>query len=131
MCSTAIQALGPFATLTFNYPSWSISTEFYAYLLFGSCVLWMGAGRRLAVVAALIVSTAVATLLLTGNTFLPETLVRLSFVRCVLGFFVGVLTYMQCGADSRGRRAARERDRPFSSARGASCGSARCRIRSI
>jgi peptidoglycan/LPS O-acetylase OafA/YrhL len=88
-----IHALGPEFTLTFNYPSWSISTEFYAYLLFGLCVLWLGAGWRLAVAAALIVCAAVAILVLTGNTYLPQVLVRLSFVRCALGFFLGVLTY--------------------------------------
>ena len=89
-----IQALGPFPTLTDNYPSWSISTEFYAYLLFGLCALSLGAGRRLAIAAALLVGAACAVLVLTGTTYLAGTEVRLSFVRCVLGFFLGVLTYM-------------------------------------
>lgn len=74
----------PNAVLAFNYPSWSISTEYYTYLIFGSLLLLFGAKRlsKVAVLAA-VVTLAVWELL-------PASLLSAeAMLRCLLGFFVG------------------------------------------
>lgn len=81
-----LHALGFHDGATWNYPSWSISTEFYTYAVFGLLCL-LGLGRRpghLAIVA-LAAAAAVAR-------FSPEwlhTIADFGFFRCVYGFFAG------------------------------------------
>lgn len=79
-----VQALPPGSEVSFNSPSWSISVEFYTYLVFG--VLVLVTGRWVLVVFAAIAAAALAALW-TGNTASLEPLVR-----CWAGFFVGCLT---------------------------------------
>jgi peptidoglycan/LPS O-acetylase OafA/YrhL len=76
------------APLSFNTPSWSISTEFWAYVVFGLSVLMMGRGRNLPFLFATLALGSLGFLAaqpepsLTGQweLFLP---------RCLYGFFLG------------------------------------------
>ena len=72
------------AASRFNLPSWSISTEFYTYLLFGLLVLVSNRHRRLAILGAAIVSN----FLLIRNSA-PQLHLAL---RCTSGFLIGCLT---------------------------------------
>lgn len=79
-----IQAILPYQTLTFNNPAWSISTEFYTYLLFAILVLTTG---RFKVIAFGVI--AVAAIGLLG---LDQTYGMTATLRCLAGFFLGCLT---------------------------------------
>ncbi len=74
----------PGRPLTFNYPAWSISVEFWTYLIFALTVLWLRAGRL--VVFALLATGALA-LLASGAAAGWENILK-----CVAGFFLGCLT---------------------------------------
>lgn len=79
-----LQAIGPLGRAeTFNIPAWSISVEFYTYLLFGALLLLLK-GRRLLVAVGLVLSLTSLVLLATGNTFGWQYLLR-----GVAGFFLG------------------------------------------
>lgn len=88
-----VQALSFSAPLTFNYPSWSISVEFYAYVLFGIVRLIGGRGLAFTFAAGLIVVACVSVLWIGGHLSLADTLNGWAFFRCCGGFFLGVLTY--------------------------------------
>lgn len=80
-----IQAIGPASNAaTFNWPAWSISVEFYTYLIFGSCVLLAAKSKNM-----LFALIALVSVLLLNNeiTFGFEPLLR-----CLAGFFIGCLT---------------------------------------
>jgi len=80
-----LQAIGPTGNaLTFNTAAWSISVEFYTYLIFGLTVLF--AARFKHVIFLIFVCAAVG-LLLAKATFGSTDLVR-----CIAGFFTGCLT---------------------------------------
>jgi peptidoglycan/LPS O-acetylase OafA/YrhL len=80
-----VQAMGPTGNaLTFNSAAWSISVEFYTYLLFGLTVLLAGRMKHL---VFLIFACAAAALLIAKATFGSTDLVR-----CIAGFFTGCLT---------------------------------------
>jgi peptidoglycan/LPS O-acetylase OafA/YrhL len=84
-----VQALGPTGNaLTFNSAAWSISVEFYTYLVFGFTVLFSG---RLKHVFFLLFVCLSVTLLITKSTFGSTDLVR-----CIAGFFIGCLAAMIC-----------------------------------
>ena len=73
--------------LTFNIPAWSIGAEFYTYIVFALILLTT---RRLMAVAALIV---VASCLFLARVS-PDGLYVMAdygFIRCLFGFFLGVL----------------------------------------
>jgi peptidoglycan/LPS O-acetylase OafA/YrhL len=75
-----------FNPMSFNFPSWSISVEYYLYLLFGVITLWLpGQARWLAVGIVLLSVLA----LLTHNTVMTE-----SSLKGLAGFFAGQLTYV-------------------------------------
>lgn len=82
-----VQALGFSGNqLTFNAPAWSISTEFYTYVIFGVALLGLSRARFIAFSAAL---SAVAMALLVA---LGEGIGSFDgMVACVAGFFAGCL----------------------------------------
>ena len=87
-----IHSLGLFPDVTWNGPSWSISVEFYAYLLFAVLLAVTRSRRRIFWV--LLVSLQVLSLVVlatcTHGAFLSvET--DYGFLRCMLGFGLGVL----------------------------------------
>lgn len=80
-----VQAIGPTGNeLTFNGPAWSISVEFYTYLIFALAILVFKEARvyLFGAIAAICV-VLLATKLTFGFTDL---------LRCLAGFFVGCLT---------------------------------------
>lgn len=89
-----IQGLSFNAPLTFNYPSWSISVEFYAYIVFAITRIVIGRGAAFIAISALIVVASAAALLLAGKWSLADSGNGWAFFRCCGGFFLGVLTYL-------------------------------------
>lgn len=69
---------------SFNSPSWSISVEFYTYLIFALVTLYTGRRRYMAygIVAAVAVAASMSPLAAYLGTML----------QCIAGFFVGCLT---------------------------------------
>lgn len=87
---TLLHSLGFHDGATWNYPSWSISTEFYTYAVFGLLCL-LGVGGRPGHLAAVALAGAVVVAL-----FSPEwlhTIADFGFFRCVYGFFIGAAVY--------------------------------------
>ena len=77
--------------LVWNGPSWSISSEFWTYLLFGAVVLLLRERLWLALVAA--VAVAPVVLLATATPEYMDTTYAMGFVRCIYGFSLGALIY--------------------------------------
>jgi len=84
-----VHSLHLFDFYTWNGPSWSISTEFYTYLLFA---LGVGLTKRRIVLLLLpvVIASAAALWLLVGSMY---TTYDWGLIRCILGFSVGVLTW--------------------------------------
>lgn len=83
-------AIGISDTLTWNGPDWSISGEFWTYLVFGIVVLASGAWR-LPVIA---LTGAIAGLwLATHAKHGIDATYDLGFVRCLYGFMLGSLVF--------------------------------------
>ena len=70
-----------------NFPSWSISTEFYTYLIFGVAV-WLLSRRGFLVLSLLLTATGCGVLALAADRIGESQ----QFVRCVAGFFLGCIT---------------------------------------
>lgn len=81
-----IQAFGPTQWfLAFNPPAWSISVEFWCYILFGVVVL-VSRGR------AWIAFAILAGMTLLSFSLAPPPPALHAIMRCVAGFFTGALT---------------------------------------
>lgn len=88
-----LQSLGIHDTTTWNLPSWSISTEFYTYILFAIMAINL---RRYWYISCVILVTLCASLLIylsqdNGNYI--DWGYNWGFFRCVMGFFTGSLVY--------------------------------------
>jgi len=76
--------------LTFNFPSWSISTEFYTYLIF-AFVIFFGRSK--------LITISILIILISFYIIYPESKKSMNIVngisifRCTLSFFLGVLCY--------------------------------------
>ena len=86
-----IHSLAIHRSTTWNSPSWSISTEFYTYIVFALIYIatrrfWSSAVLPLAIAVA----AGIAVFVLAGTM---DTTVDFGFFRCVCGFFVGHVTY--------------------------------------
>jgi peptidoglycan/LPS O-acetylase OafA/YrhL len=90
-----LHSMGFIDYLSWNAPSWSISVEFYTYLVFGLVVLLaqrLGSLRYLYGCASLLV---VASLLVIMFVFDKKSLglqTDFGILRCIISFFLGVLT---------------------------------------
>jgi peptidoglycan/LPS O-acetylase OafA/YrhL len=91
------QSLGIEQQLTWNPPSWSISAEFWTYLIFAAAVF--GAAKWLyrirfasLILVAAILAGSVSILILFAKNGIDATY-DLGLVRCLYGFLVGHLTY--------------------------------------
>lgn len=86
---TLIQALGVNTEPTWNLPSWSISVEFYTYILFGVLLITTQIKNRLSI--SLLISTLSLIILSSysnmgdGGTF--------AIFRCFYSFFLGVIAF--------------------------------------
>ena len=84
-----IQSMGVYDAVVWNGPSWSISVEFYTYVLFALFITFFQKYFRI-----LSISMWIASVVLVysygGLSNLPYTLI---FFYCTLGFFSGVLLF--------------------------------------
>lgn len=79
-----VSALIPYADATFNYPAWSISVEFYTYLMFAGVILIFKKRKNYIFLMLAVVSLFA---LLTNSAIGFDSLLK-----CFAGFFVGCLT---------------------------------------
>jgi len=87
-----VQSLGIFNGLTWNTPSWSISTEFYTYLVFAALCA-AATNRSLRIVLSIgLTASGLAVLIFFSRYGMRETF-GWGFFRCLFGFFAGSLTY--------------------------------------
>ncbi len=90
-----LHALGFVPYLSWNGPSWSISAEFYTYLVFGAVVVVVQRGGDIRVLrgisAGLVAVSLVVIIFVLGKDSM-DFHYDFGFVRCVLSFFLGVLT---------------------------------------
>jgi peptidoglycan/LPS O-acetylase OafA/YrhL len=84
-----VHSLHLFDFTPWNGPSWSISTEFYTYLLFAFAVARYG-HRILVLLVPVAVASALALWMLVGSI---GTTYDWGLIRCVLGFTAGVMTW--------------------------------------
>ncbi|MGA7981022.1 MAG: acyltransferase [Chromatiaceae bacterium] len=84
------QSLGLHDAVTWNAPSWSISVEFYTYLLFALVVLTLG--RYMLSAAVILILGSLSIIIGLAHGFMGVSL-DYGFFRCIAGFFMGYLTY--------------------------------------
>ncbi len=87
-----VQSLGIHDYDTWNGPSWSISTEFFTYLIFAAVCAAAPGRRARTVICVLLAIGAVAMLAQFSQYGMRETF-HWGIARCVYGFFFGTLTY--------------------------------------
>jgi len=85
-----LQGLGLYDHLTWNQPSWSISTEFWTYLVFA--LVCLTARSRLTIVSGVIVAVSLFLVGLLSPDAMNATN-DYGLPRCLAGFFAGSLTY--------------------------------------
>jgi len=88
-----IHGLGIHDTTSWNAPSWSISAEFFTYLVFAALCYLLAGKTVLLRATAVLVSLLCAAILLTRSPKYIDTTFEYGFVRCLFGFLVGYLTY--------------------------------------
>ena len=85
-----IQSLGFYEHLAWNFPSWSISTEFWTYCLFAA--LCLVSRRMLPYLAAALVVGGL-WVVAANSTHGLEVTADWGIYRCIAGFFAGVLVH--------------------------------------
>lgn len=100
---TMTHSLGMFDRLILNTPSWSISTEFYTYLLFAFLCLALPAKSRVPAFFAMMLSGLGVTVWASVDVHrcleqggCMGVTYDYGFMRCVYSFFLGALTYYAC-----------------------------------
>lgn len=89
-----LQGLGVLDHLTWNWPSWSISAEFYTYIAFG--LIFLAARKRLVVLTLACLGIALAgimALYICIPAKMLDVTYDFGFVRCLTGFALGVTAY--------------------------------------
>jgi peptidoglycan/LPS O-acetylase OafA/YrhL len=81
-----LQSMGMHDGLTWNGPSWSISTEWWTYVTFALVCVWLGMRNWVIVATALVAPLALLHLSHTGM----DTTFDWGFIRCLFGFALGV-----------------------------------------
>ena len=84
-----VHSLHLFDFTPWNGPSWSISTEFYTYLLFAAAVA-LSRRRIVLLLLPVAVASALALWMLVGSI---GTTFDWGLIRCILGFSAGVMTW--------------------------------------
>lgn len=89
-----MQAWGWVESLTWNIPSWSISTEMMAYLLFPLMVFILSrSGHRWGVkgaITAFVLALFIIIFIFSGTKNIGDNIQTLGILRCALEFFCGV-----------------------------------------
>jgi peptidoglycan/LPS O-acetylase OafA/YrhL len=86
-----VQSLGLHGGDTWNGPAWSISVEFYTYLIFAAVCLLVRGRLRIAIAAALALGGAF--ILARFSRYGMRETFDWGIMRCLYGFFAGVLVY--------------------------------------
>jgi peptidoglycan/LPS O-acetylase OafA/YrhL len=84
-----VHSLGFHNVMTWNHPSWSISTEFYAYAVFAVVLLILRSYIYIWIIFVLVFAP-VFLLMLVGHI---DTTYNFGMIRCILGFFIGFVCY--------------------------------------
>ena len=87
-----VQAIGMKTTLSWNVTAWSISTEFWTYLLFGLLTVLTPRRSPALLVSAGCVVISGAIIFVFSPSYL-DTNTDCAIFRCIYGFFIGHLTY--------------------------------------
>ena len=90
-----LHALGFVDYLSWNAPSWSISAEFYTYLVFGLVVIFaqkMKDAGVIYVLSGVLVSASLLIIVFVLHKDSMDFHYDFGVVRCVFSFFIGVLT---------------------------------------
>lgn len=85
-----LQSLDIAPGLTWNTPSWSISAEFWTYILFAAIILLLPRHRHVAFTASALIGAAA---LIAFSTHGIDVTHDLGLPRCIYGFSVGCLVY--------------------------------------
>jgi len=85
-----VQSLHVFDFLTWNVPSWSISTEFYTYVAFAACLIGLRRRAWIALLAAMIGGPLLIAALSEHDM---NTHFDWGIIRCIYGFAAGVLSW--------------------------------------
>jgi peptidoglycan/LPS O-acetylase OafA/YrhL len=85
-----VHSLGVHADVTWNFPSWSISVEFYTYLVFATVLLMLPRFRAVAALALVLFGVAVLVMVGPGSM---DVTVHFGLFRCLAGFFLGCLAF--------------------------------------
>jgi peptidoglycan/LPS O-acetylase OafA/YrhL len=104
-----IQSLHTNNDLTYNGPAWSISVEFYTYILF-AVILFCLRGTRAVLAAAVLISAMSFALLVWLGPGAEGSTYSFGIVRCLTGFFLGVLTFILYDAVRKTRAVADHSD---------------------
>jgi len=95
-----VQGLGWHTQISWNGPSWSVSTEFWTYLLFAAIVFcFRGSSPPRWLMAAIAAAAAGLMALLSSDYLVPND--ELPILRCIYGFFVGHLVLRAWKATAR------------------------------
>jgi peptidoglycan/LPS O-acetylase OafA/YrhL len=86
-----IHSMGIHSAHSWNYPSWSISTEFFAYVLFYVLILTLDKGRTLRV--PLVISILCYTFLFSLGRDNFDITYDFGFIRCVAAYYLGVFLF--------------------------------------
>ncbi|HEX2570897.1 MAG TPA: acyltransferase [Polyangia bacterium] len=86
-----VHSLGVNQRLTLNVPSWSISVEFWTYLVFFLTLLLTSGGRRILAWLTIVTGSVAVLLLQTRYKDLEGLHHDYGFFRCLFGFFLGAL----------------------------------------
>lgn len=85
-----LHSIGLHESLTWNNPSWSISVEFFTYLVFALVVYWFRANIKNVAVTITLLSILILWAL---NPINMDVSYDYGMLRCLSGFFVGVCVY--------------------------------------
>lgn len=85
-----IQGWGIFNTLTWNFPSWSISTEAFAYLVFPFLMFILSTSRIKGTIGFLLFGVLMIGFILTNNEKIEDAY---PLLRCLGEFLLGVSAY--------------------------------------
>ena len=85
---TLTHSIGLQDSLTFNYPSWTISTEFFTYIFFAALILW---ARPTKAWHYGLISMGIAAIFALLSFVKPNMDITydLGLLRCLAGFFIG------------------------------------------
>src|SRR5437773_22179 len=85
-----VHSLGLHNSLTWNFPSWSISTEFYTNALFALCC-WIALPPRSSLIAKIGIVAVSPLVIAALSPAYIDTTYDFGIVRCIYGFVAGVL----------------------------------------